>query len=65
MSAGADGPRFRRFVVHGWAFRSDLSHEATEGIKGYIKTGDPDKLPFNYRRLRDKLKTDPTLKDKL
>lgn len=54
-----DGPRFRSKVVHGWAFRTDLSHEATKGIKEYLRTGDPDNLPYNYRRLRDRLHADP------
>lgn len=59
MTPNTDGLHFRRKVVHGWAFRTDLSHEAVNGIRKYIEDGNPDHLHFNYRRLRDRLRSDP------
>ena len=53
-----DGPKFRRHVVMGWAFRN-LTDAQKEGISQYLQTGDPSTLPINYQHLRTRLRTEP------
>lgn len=46
-----DLKRFRQRVVHGWAFRDDLSKEDETNIQKYLATGDREFLPENYKRI--------------
>lgn len=50
-----DSRKFRRFVVHGWAFRN-IAPDVVAKIKAYLGDGDPEHLNgTTYRILRDKL----------
>lgn len=61
----SDGPRFRSFLVHGWAFRTDLSEAEVQAVKAYLDDGDHTKLPLRYQRLRTKVRQEPSIKKML
>ena len=55
-----DGKHFRIFLISGWGDwrqRVDLTQQDKDGVKAYLETGDPEKLPFIYQRLREKVRT--------
>ncbi|MBT2213471.1 hypothetical protein [Actinomadura sp. NEAU-AAG7] len=49
-----DDERFRRYVMHGWAFRGHTPEEEA-GIRAYLASGDRSTLPESYRRLAERL----------